>query len=262
MQIRRRIAIFVYAKFKLVTLLGKNTSFMITKKELKSISSLRLKKNRKQLSQFVAEGTKTVEALVEAGLRPLAIYATDLIDFPDAINVSQKDMERMSLLKNASPVLGLFPIPSAPSLPVGGRILVLDAIADPGNLGTIIRLCDWFDIEHILCSGETVDLYNPKVVQATMGSLARVHCHYIDLIDYMSKSDLPIYGTFLEGDSIYTSSFPEDAMLVLGSESHGISPSIASLVSHRVNIPRKANPGPESLNVAIAGAITLGEFCK
>ncbi len=168
----------------------------------------------------------------------------------------------MSLLKNASPVLGLFPISLPQNPPINGRILVLDGIADPGNLGTIIRLCDWFGIEHILCSEKTVDLYNPKVVQATMGSLARVHCHYIDLIDYINQSDLPVYGTFLSGDSIYKTPFPENALLVLGSESHGISSSVASLVSHKITIPRKINSGPESLNVAIAGAITLGEFCQ
>ncbi|MDA9985235.1 RNA methyltransferase, partial [Flavobacteriaceae bacterium] len=248
--------------FKVGTLLSKNTSFMITKKELKSISSLRLKKNRKELGQFVAEGTKTVEALIESGLAPSALYATQESDLHQVTLVGQKDMERMTLLKNASPMLGLFSIPSEPSLPTMGRVLVLDAIADPGNLGTIIRLCDWFGIEHILCSEDTVDCYNPKVVQATMGSLARVYCHYTDLNTFLSQSDLPIYGTFLEGESIYETSFPENAMLVLGSESHGISPAIEALVTCRVTIPRKVKQGPESLNVAIAGALTLGEFCQ
>ena len=235
---------------------------MITKKELKSITSLRWKKNRKELNQFVAEGTKTIEALIEAGLRPNALYASQPSDFLEVTIVGQKEMQRMSLLKNASPLLGVFTIPAVPSLPTKGRILVLDAVADPGNLGTIIRLCDWFGIQHILCSEDTVDCYNPKVVQASMGSLARVHCHYTNLYAYMAQSDLPIYGTFLEGKSIYTISFPENAMLVLGSESHGISSDIEALVKNKVTIPRKVEQGPESLNVAIAGALTLGEFCK
>ena len=235
---------------------------MITKKELKTIRSLGSKKNRKLHQQFVVEGEKTIRSLIASKISPLAIYATKSIAEMETIRISPKDMERMTLLKNASSVLAVFPIPEQSVLPNSGRILVLDEIADPGNLGTLIRLCDWFGIAHIVCSENTVDWFNPKVVQASMGSIARVKGHYCDLSEYLKQNKLPVYGTFLSGESIYATVFPSDALLVLGSESHGISPAIETEVDYKITIPKKNIHGPESLNVAIAAGIVLGEFCQ
>lgn len=235
---------------------------MITKNELKTIRSLGSKKNRKLHGKFVVEGEKTISSLIEAKITPIATYATKPIDGMEVIEVSPKDMERMTLLKNASHVLSVFSIPKRSALPDSGRILVLDEIADPGNLGTLIRLCDWFRIDHMVCTEKTVDWFNPKVVQASMGSIARVQGHYCNLNDYLKQNKLPVYGAFLSGQSIYSTAFPNDALLVLGSESHGISANTAAFVDHKITIPKKNTQGPESLNVAIAAGIILGEFCQ
>ncbi|MGB2397971.1 MAG: RNA methyltransferase [Flavobacteriaceae bacterium] len=235
---------------------------MITKKELKTISCLGLKKNRKQFGQFVAEGEKTVKALLAAGFKSVALYATQPISGIATIAVTKKEMMRMSLLKTASPLLGLFTIPKPTALPQNGRVIVLDNLSDPGNLGTIIRLCDWFGIDHLICSLETVDCYNPKVVQATMGSLARVKCHYMDLAAFFHENKRPVFGTLLDGKSIYETVFPDNAVLVLGSESHGIAEANRTQITHEVTIPRRSSQGPESLNVAMAAAVVLGEFCR
>lgn len=235
---------------------------MITKKELKTIRSLGSKKNRKIHQQYVVEGEKTILSLLEAGSLPIAIYTTKIVEGLDSILVSNKDMERMSLLKSASHVLAIFSIPQQRALPKSGRILVLDEIADPGNLGTLIRLCDWFGIAHIVCSENTVDWFNPKVVQASMGSIGRVQGHYCNLSTYFTQNKLPVFGAFLSGQSIYSTTFPVDALLVLGSESHGISAIIEAVVDQKITIPKKSQQGPESLNVATAAAIILGEFCQ
>lgn len=170
-------------------------------------------------------------------------------------------MERMSALKNPSPVLAVFPMPDASPLPEEGRILVLDQLADPGNLGTLIRLCDWFGISDIVCSLDTVDCYNPKVVQASMGSLSRVKCHYTSLNTYLTQTQLSVYGTYMEGTSIYETSLPEDALLLFGNEANGISEEVSQKVTHQLTIPRFSSPGPESLNIAVAASITLGTLC-
>ena len=140
---------------------------------------------------------------------------------------------------------------------------MLDEINDPGNLGTIIRLCDWFDIKELVCSKNTVDCYNPKVVQASMGSIARVSINYEDLEEYLTTEQRPIYGTFLAGQNIYHKDFEKEAVIVMGNEANGISKPIEALVSHRIAIPRFGElQATESLNVATATAVVLSEFCR
>jgi TrmH family RNA methyltransferase len=157
--------------------------------------------------------------------------------------------------------LALFQIPNSEMPSSSGLIVALDAVRDPGNLGTIIRLCDWFGVEQLWCNEQTVDLYNPKVVQATMGSLARVKLHYLDLEKEIQKSNLPVFGTFMDGENIYQTKLPTEGILILGNEANGISSAIEKLVTSRLAIPRFGNlQKTESLNVATATAIFLSEF--
>jgi TrmH family RNA methyltransferase len=144
-----------------------------------------------------------------------------------------------------------------------GLILALDAVRDPGNLGTIIRLCDWFGIEHLVCSNTTVDCYNPKVVQATMGSLSRVQIDYVDLEAFLKTSKTQKFGTFMDGTNVYQTELPQNGILVLGNEANGISASIEMVINQKISIPRFGNlQATESLNVATATAILLSEFCR
>jgi len=235
---------------------------MITKKELKEINLLGTKKWRKMHQRFVVEGKKSVKEFMAQGFQQNALYSIASTPHEGAVLVTEKEMQKMSFLKNASPLLGVFAIPQHKAIPIKGRILVLDKVADPGNLGTIIRICDWFGIKYIIGSLDTVDCYNPKVVQASMGSLAHVEFHYLDLNAFFSDDQRPVYGTYLEGTSIYNASLPEDALLVMGSEANGISDKVSSFIDHKITIPRKASNGPESLNVAIATALILGEISR
>ena len=253
---------FVLAKFKKENFNGKNTSFMITKKELKEINLLGTKKGRKMQQRFVVEGKKSVAEFRVEGFHQRALYSIASTPHEGAVLVTENEMQKMSFLKNASSLLGVFAIPQHKIIPLKGRILILDQVADPGNLGTIIRICDWFGIKHIIGSLDTVDCYNPKVVQASMGSLARVECHYLDLNAFFSSDQRPVYGTYLTGTSIYNTHLPEDALLVRGSEANGISDKVSSFIDHKITIPRKASNGPESLNVAIATALILGEIAR
>ena len=160
---------------------------MITKNEIKRIKSLQNKKDRKELQLFVAEGEKTVHDLLKSGWVADCIYASQSFAYAEEKRISSKEMERISSLKSPSSVLGVFRIPTLQPFSQEGRILALDGVTDPGNLGTIIRLCDWFGIATLVCSLDTVDCYNPKVVQATMGSLSQVNCVYTDLVSFLKK---------------------------------------------------------------------------
>jgi TrmH family RNA methyltransferase len=144
-----------------------------------------------------------------------------------------------------------------------GLIVALDDIRDPGNLGTILRMCDWFGVDQLVCSKETVDLYNPKVVQATMGSISRVKVSYVDLLQWLTQAKLPVYGAVMTGKNIYKEKFPKEAIIVLGNEANGISPEIEEVIMNRITIPRFGKlQQTESLNVATAAAIVLSEFCR
>src|SRR5690606_4137297 len=179
---------------------------LVSKNQTKLISSLQFKKFRDTTGLFVAEGPKVIDELLKEGLKLHWIFTTDeaLVDLPNHYSVSDLELKKMSYLKAPNTSLAVFHIPKQePSIKMG-LIVVLDAVRDPGNLGTIIRLCDWFGVEQLICSPDTADCYNPKVVQATMGSLARVKVHYLPLANYLKDSELPIYGGFMDGKNIYT----------------------------------------------------------
>ena len=253
---------------------------MISKNQIKYVHQLELKKFRKQEGLFIAEGHKVVGDLLAAGYTPRQIFATkDFIPLlsnkgqgwsDQAIEVTEEELSRLSLQQHPQQVLALFPIPSysfrphpTPSTQEGKLSLLLDNIQDPGNLGTIIRIADWFGIDTVFCSTGTVDAWNPKVVQATMGSIARVHIIYIEpqqLFDSLPK-DFPVYGTFLDGENIYTQQLSANGLIVMGNEGNGISDAVRSRISRRLLIPDfHRGDTADSLNVAIATAITCSEF--
>jgi TrmH family RNA methyltransferase len=178
--------------------------------------------------------------------------------------ISVTELEKISSLKTPQEVLALIKTPNWPALQhdqlKGKFSLVLDGIQDPGNMGTIIRIADWFGINNIICSDDTVDAYNPKVVQACMGSLARVKVHYIPLVDFLTKIKLPVFGALLDGENIYDTDFGKEGLVIMGNEGNGLRPEIAKLVSKAITIPRIGKA--ESLNVAIATALFCSEITR
>ena len=236
----------------------------ISKNQLKTITSLSQKKYRQQHNLFVAEGIKVVRELLQSSLELVKLYATDdfVIDDDSKLEkISPKDLQKISNLKTPNKVLGIFKIPDEKSLQEKGLILALDTLNDPGNLGTIIRLCDWFGITQLICSKETVDCYNPKVVQSSMGSLTRVSIKYIDLKSFLKETNLPIYIADMDGENVYKTDLPKEAILIMGNEANGVSDEIKGLVKNKISIPRFGKlQETESLNVATATAILLSEF--
>ncbi|WP_431137249.1 RNA methyltransferase [Psychroserpens mesophilus] len=233
----------------------------ITKNEIKLIKSLAQKKGRQQERLFVVEGIKGIREFLDSEFVLYQLYATDAVFDAETRLISQKDLQRISALKTPNTAVAIFKIPNSKSVIKSSLVLALDDVRDPGNLGTIIRLCDWFGIDHLVCSLETVDCYNPKVIQATMGSLTRVQITYTDLEDYLEQSKLEIFGTFMEGNSIYSGALPEEGIIVMGNEANGISSKIERLVNKKIGIPRFGNlKATESLNVATATAIVLSAF--
>jgi TrmH family RNA methyltransferase len=237
---------------------------MVVKSEIKHIKSLQQKKYRIQNGLFVVEGIKTVSELLQSSFSPYKIYSTDdflLAGIPgEKVIVSPFELKRMSNLQTPNKVLGVFHIPPTVPLVFKDWILVLDAVKDPGNLGTIIRLCDWFGIRHLVCSPDTVDCYNPKVLQATMGSIARVNVVYEALDNLLERPEVPVYGAFMDGRPVYGQSLPAAGMLVMGNEAHGISAAVSEKITHRIGIPQHGDQHAESLNVAMATAILLNEI--
>lgn len=238
---------------------------MVSKNQIKLINSLHQKKYRITNNLFFAEGQKVIHELLHSDFKLNHLFATDVVfddfDVDTKTLVSQTELDKISALSTSNSCLAIFEIPKNKIIVNNGLIVVLDDIRDPGNLGTIIRLCDWFGISQIICSQKTVDVYNPKVVQATMGSIARVQVVYYDLIEFISKSELPVFGTFMDGSNVYKSELPSKAILVFGNEANGISEKIEKLIQQRISIPRfGAIQKTESLNVATATAIILSEF--
>ena len=249
---------------------------MLSKNKIKFIRSLEQKKNRRQENAFIAEGRKTVGDLLLAGFQPLLIVHTEEWKSPislprdtEVMIVSDEELRKSSLLLHPQQVIAILKIPEThtglnESLPLDNLVLCLDGVQDPGNLGTIIRTADWFGIKHIVCSQQTVDAFSPKVVQATMGSIARVSVHYTDLTSFLTSlpEGTPVYGTFLDGKNLYHEQLKPNGVIIMGNEGNGISPEIARHVTHRLLIP----PYPadsdtaESLNVSIATAIVCAEF--
>ena len=247
---------------------------MISKNQLKYIRQLEQKKYRRREGVFVAEGTKVVGDLLQR-YRPEAVFATADWQAPAGITpqlVTDDELRRISFLQHPQQVLALFPLPVSsqpstvnykPSTVNTELSLALDGVQDPGNLGTIIRIADWFGISTIICSEDTVDAWNPKVVQATMGSIARVNIIYLNLPDFLDTlpADFPVYGTFLDGDNIYTQELTPNGLIIMGNEGNGISEAVRSKVNRRLLIPDfHQGPTADSLNVAIATAITCSEF--
>ncbi len=242
---------------------------MISKNQIKYVHQFELKKFRKQEGLFIAEGHKVVGDLLKTGYAPKQLFATAewIADNPvaGAIEVSNDELTKLSLQQHPQQVLALFPIPNTQHLSPNTQQLsiLLDNVQDPGNLGTIIRIADWFGIDTIYCSEGTVDAWNPKVVQATMGSIARVHIIYIDILQMLDSlpKDFPVYGTFLDGENIYTQELSQKGLIVMGNEGNGISDAVRARVTHKLLIPDfHKGPTADSLNVAIATAITCSEF--
>lgn len=244
----------------------------ISKNRIKYIRSLELKKRRKEENVFIAEGPKLVGDLLGIFPCQLLIATSDWLgkvsDVPanEIIEVTEEELSKASLLKHPQQVLAVFEQPEYhfnADVIKQSLCLALDDVQDPGNFGTIIRLADWFGIEHVFCSPNTVDIYNPKTVQATMGAIARVKVHYTPLHELIhSLQECPVYGTFLDGENIYDTPLSSYGLIVMGNEGNGISKDIAGLINQKLYIPNypAERETSESLNVAIATAITCAEF--
>ena len=238
---------------------------MVSKNQIKLITSLQQKKYRKQEQLFFAEGVKVVQELLHSNFELQDLFTTkqDFLTVPKnkVHAISEAELKKISALTTPNTCLAVFKIPKVKEMVEKGLIVALDDVRDPGNLGTIIRLCDWFGIETLFCSEESVDIYNPKVVQATMGSISRVNVVYGNLETFLSQTKLPVFGTFMDGKNIYQEELPKEGIIIMGNEANGISTSVEKLVSDRIAIPRFGNlQVTESLNVATATAIILSEF--
>lgn len=238
---------------------------MVSKNQIKLITSLQQKKYRKQEQLFFAEGVKVVQELLHSNFELQDLFTTkqDFLTVPKnkVHAITEAELKKISALTTPNTCLAVYKIPKAKEMIEKGLIVALDDVRDPGNLGTIIRLCDWFGIETLFCSEESVDIYNPKVVQATMGSISRVNVVYGNLEAFLSQTKLPVFGTFMDGKNIYQEKLPKEGIIIMGNEANGISSSVEKLVSDRIAIPRFGNlQVTESLNVATATAIILSEF--
>lgn len=246
----------------------------LSKGKIKYVQSLKEKKFRQKYNVFVAEGDKMVLDLLPVMYCELLIATRDFIEsagdmtsrIGEIIEVNKPEIDRVSSQKSPQQAIAVFSQPKFELVQPDPRqqlILALDGIQDPGNMGTIIRLADWYGIENIVCSVDTVDVYNPKVVQATMGALARVKVHYTQLDVWLGDQDgIPVYGTFLEGRNIYDSQISENGIIVMGNEGNGIRPEIERLVTSKLYIPNypAGRITTESLNVGVATAIVCSEF--
>ena len=237
----------------------------ISKNQLKLITSLSQKKYRQKHNLFIAEGVKVLNELLNSPLEIETLFCTDdfeaNISEKKIVRISETELKKVSTLKSPNKALGIFKIPKEKVLQNSGLTVALDAINDPGNLGTIIRLCDWFGVTQLVCSKDTVDCYNQKVVQASMGSLTRVSIYYTDLENYITKSNLDTFIADMDGENVYKTKLPKEGILIMGNEANGVSEEIKSLLQHKISIPRFGETQEtESLNVATATAILLSEF--
>ncbi len=238
---------------------------MVSKNQIKRITALHQKKFRQLENRFVAEGEKTISELVTAGFVVDQLFASEPVFTRFSVLRKQlataEELQKLSTLKTAPNCLAVFEMREVPEFMPEGLIVALDAVRDPGNLGTIIRLCDWFGVTQLLCSDDCVDVYNPKVVQATMGSLARVAVHYVNLPKVLSEVDLPVFGAFMQGENVYETKLAAGGILVMGNEANGIGTEVERNIARRLSIPRFGElQKTESLNVATATAILLSEF--
>lgn len=236
----------------------------LSKVQLKLITSLPQKKYRKKYNLFMVEGLKGVQEFLNSKFEFVQLFTSDDSAFLEVENrtvISEKDLKKISNLKTPNKVVALFKILEKDIIKKEGLIVALDEVNDPGNLGTIIRLCDWFGIDQLICSENTVDCFNPKVVQASMGSLTRVSIVYTDLEKYLQETKLPKFATIMDGENIYKSKLSKKGIIIMGNEANGIRSEILKLVTNKIAIPRFGEfQQTESLNVATATAIVLNEF--
>ena len=238
---------------------------MVSKNQIKLITGLQQKKFRQAHELFFAEGIKVIRELLQSDFELEHLYETEAL-FPEVspskkTSIGESELKKISALHTPNNCLAVFKIPKQKPIIETGLIVALDDVRDPGNLGTIMRLCDWFGVAQLVCSPETVDIYNPKVIQATMGSISRVAVHYMELKPFLEKTQLPIFGTFMDGKNIYTEKLPKDGIIIMGNEANGISSAIEKIANNRIAIPRFGKlQQTESLNVATATAIILSEF--
>ena len=236
---------------------------MISKNQLKLLRALGQKKQRKALGLFLVQGEKNVLELASSTLTVKHVFATaDFLEQNQAtlerfecIEASLDDLTKASTLVSNNAAIAVVEIPTFEAPVAQGMMIALDGVQDPGNLGTIIRVADWYGIKHIVASQDCADPYNPKTISATMGSFGRVQVHQLDLPNYLEQANLPVYGAFLEGESVHKTEFAAEGILLMGSESHGIRAQAASFVTDKITIP--AFGGAESLNVAMATGIIL-----
>ena len=238
---------------------------MLSKNQVKLIQKLHQKKYRNELNLFIVEGKKSINEFLQAGYTPQLLIATEAFttSVPQHLitPVSKDELRKVSTLQNPDEGLAVFEQPKHKGILQEGVIVALDNVQDPGNLGTIIRLCDWFGVETLLCNTQTVDCYNSKVVQASMGSLTRVAVHYLDLAAFLTTTNMTVYTTDInKGSGLYSTPFPDDVIIILGNEANGVTPEVAALANQSLYIPRfSKHKRTESLNVAMAGAIILSE---
>ena len=243
---------------------------MITKNTIKQVASLRQQKFRKELGLFVVEGRKMVEELLRSRFETVSIYATEDFLFthplPAAETVTEVQMQQMSSLDTPPGVLAVAKIPATqPSDATARFILALDGIANPGNMGTLIRTAEWFGISEVVCSNDCVEIWNPKVIQATMGSVFRVNIAVVDLPVFLREQrerGKAIYGALLDGENLFGMRERPEGVIVIGSESHGIREAVLPCITHPITIPRVGGSLTESLNAAVAGGIIMGEMTR
>ncbi|WP_394149309.1 RNA methyltransferase [Vibrio maritimus] len=239
---------------------------MISKNQLKLLRALGQKKQRKAHGLFLVEGEKNVLELVDTSLVVKQVFATD--DFLrkhaselsqyDCIEASLEELTKASSLVSNNAAVAIVEIPNVQAPSAEGMMIALDGVSDPGNLGTIIRIADWYGIKHIVASSDCADPYNPKTIRATMGSFGRVQVTLLDLPRYLNQASIPVYGAFLEGESVHSTDFSEQGILLMGSESHGVRPEAEQYVTDKITIPSFG--GAESLNVAMATGIIMDNY--
>lgn len=235
---------------------------MVTKSLINQIQNLKQKKFRQKTGLFVAEGEKLIQELLEANFKYSKLLTTEKNSSFPADLILKNDMQKLTHFKSASNFIGIFNKPQYlyDFNKESDSVIVLDAISDPGNLGTIIRTCDWYGVSDLICSKDTVDCFNSKVVQSSMGSISRVRCHYIDLLPFLKKSKLEIFGASLKGEAIYDLNLNKKSIFVFGNESNGISPELNKFINNQITIPKnKQSLKIDSLNVALSVGIVLSE---
>ncbi|MDA0106742.1 RNA methyltransferase [Vibrio sp. La 4.2.2] len=239
---------------------------MISKNQLKLLRALSQKKQRKAHGLFLVEGEKNVLELLETSMVIKHVFATseflasnrEALQRVECIEASLEELTKASSLVSNNAAVAVVAIPQTEIPAAKGMMIALDGVSDPGNLGTIIRIADWYGIKHIVASTDCADPYNPKTIRATMGSFGRVQVTLLDLPSYLEQASLPVYGAFLEGENVHKMTFSPEGILLMGSESHGVRPDAEQYVTDKITIP--AFGGAESLNVAMATGIILDNF--